>query len=259
MKNFGLIKDSFNTILSESIGNKGLDSKLVFKGYLKQIKENKVLRTQFLIYKNIEDKVEVNETKAIEFIKENISLMDKFSKKEIMEANELLASKIPSNFDFENGVYDNVELKELHENISELILTKKTPNTVGTIVETTLNIAKYINNNKARVITESSGIPTSLIANLAIEKYNEKYSSLNETQQKAVRLIVDSNEQARCDFFNESVKQCISQINDKLKDSDTSIKESLLSAKENLLDRKFNDNTFITDISKILELSEDLK
>jgi hypothetical protein len=258
MKNFGLIKDSYNTILSESIGSKRLNSKLLFKNYLKQIKENKVLRTQFLIYKNIEDMVEVNETKAIEYIRENISLMGKYTKQEILDANKLLESKIPTSLK-EGSVYTNVKVKELHENISILILTKKTASSVGEIVEATLKVAEYINNNQVKVINEDLGVPTSLISNIAVEKFNEKYISLNETERKVINLIMDSSVENRSTFFNESVKGCLTQINEKLKESDSSVKESLLLAKENLLDRKFNDTTFISDISKILELNEDLK
>lgn len=258
MKNFGLIKNSFNTILSESIGGTDLKSKSLFKNYLKQIKESEILKTQFLIYKNIEDKVEINETKAIEFVKENIALMQKYTKEEILGANELLESKIPSSLEVDN-VYDSETIKDLHENISKLILTKKTPDTVGGIVEATLNVAKYINNNETKVIKEDLGIPNSLLSNIAVEKFNEKYADLNESDKTVIKLVFESDANDRCDFFNESIKTCLGLINDKLKDADTSIKESLLAAKENLLEREFNDNAFVKDVSKILELSEDLK
>ena len=258
MKNFGLIKNSFNTILSESVGGKTLDSKKIFKKYLKDLRESEILKTQFLIYKNIEDKVELNESKAIEFVKSNIALMQKYTKKDILEANKLLESKIPSSLDLDN-VYVNNDLKVLHENISKLILTKNTPNTVDEIVETTLEVAKYINNNKVKEINEDLGIPNSLLSNIAVEKYNKKYENMTESQNEVVKLVIESDVDSRCNFFKKTVKKCISQINEKLKDSDVTIKESLLAAKENLLEREFSDETFIKDISKILELSEDLK
>lgn len=256
MKNFGQIKNSFNTILSESVGETRLESKTLFKGYLKQLRESDVLKTQFLIYKNIEDKIEVNETKAIEFVKENIALMQKYTKEEILEANKLLESKIPSSLE---NVYENDKLKTLHENISTLILTKKAPNTVGTIVETILEVAQFIKTNETKVINEDLGIPNSLLSNIAVDKYNEKYVGLTESHKKAIVLIMESDVAARLDFFKESIKGCLNQINEKLNESDATIKESLLAAKENLLEREFNDETFIKDISKILDLSEDLK
>ncbi len=73
MKNFGFIKSVYNELLSESISEKNSETKSVFKKYLKSIKENEILKTQFLIYKNIENKIEENEAKADENIKEIIN------------------------------------------------------------------------------------------------------------------------------------------------------------------------------------------
>lgn len=258
MKNFGLIKNCFNSILSENIGRNSTEVKALFKSYLKLIKENEILKTQFLIYKNIEDKIELSESNAVEFVKQNIALMSKFSNKEIKEANNLLESKIPSSFKLEEA-YVNEELKDLHENISKLILTNKSASNIDEIVEATLDVAKYINKNEARVITEDLGIPNSLLSNIAVDKFNEKYETLDESYKTAVKLIMESDIKARGEFFSESVKTCLGLINTKLKDSDSTVKESLLAAKENLLGREFNDETFVKDISKILELSEDLK
>ncbi len=94
MKNFGFIKTIYNDMLSEAISNKDVKRKKIFKTYIKKLKENEVLRTQFLIYKNIESKIEENETRIIEYIKENISLMNKFSKKQILNSNKKLAKGV---------------------------------------------------------------------------------------------------------------------------------------------------------------------
>ena len=56
MNNFGKIKDTFNLILSESIIKKDNKGKKIFISYLKELKENKTLKSQFLLYKNLSDK-----------------------------------------------------------------------------------------------------------------------------------------------------------------------------------------------------------
>jgi hypothetical protein len=118
MKNFGFIKTIYNDMLSEAISNKDVKRKKIFKTYLKKLKENEVLRTQFLIYKNIENKIEENETRIIEYIKENISLMDKFSKKQILNSNKKLAKGVSLKIE----AYKNNEvMKNLHENKKLLI------------------------------------------------------------------------------------------------------------------------------------------
>ena len=47
MENFGVIKDTFNTILAEAIILKNEEGKKLFNSYLKTLKENKELRKQY--------------------------------------------------------------------------------------------------------------------------------------------------------------------------------------------------------------------
>jgi hypothetical protein len=79
------------------------------------------------VVSNIEDKVESNREKATEFVKENIALFSKFDKKTILEANKNLSGFI--------GLKDvDYKHKDLHENISKLIFTNRTPKTVDVAV-----------------------------------------------------------------------------------------------------------------------------
>ena len=59
--NFGEIKYTYNSLLAESLSNNLSDGKVAFKKYIKSIKENAVLKTQFDIYYNLENKVESQE------------------------------------------------------------------------------------------------------------------------------------------------------------------------------------------------------
>ena len=79
MQNFGKIKNAFNELLAEGLSSKNPESKLLFKKYIKAIKENEILKTQFLVISNIENKVETNREKATEFVKENLALFSKFN------------------------------------------------------------------------------------------------------------------------------------------------------------------------------------
>lgn len=92
-KNFGHIKSVYNTLLSESVMSEDKSKKELFKNYVKSLKENEILKTQFLVYTNIEQKVEKDINKASMFVKENIDLFSKYSKKDIFEANSKLVEK----------------------------------------------------------------------------------------------------------------------------------------------------------------------
>jgi hypothetical protein len=255
MKNFGFIKTIYNDMLSEAISNKDVKRKKIFKTYLKKLKENEVLRTQFLIYKNIENKIEENETRIIEYIKENISLMDKFSKKQILNSNKKLAKGVSLKIE----AYKNNEvMKNLHENISYLIHTQKNAKTIDSIFESVSQISDYIKNNTKKKITESLGVSNEILTSVVVDKYNEKYKGLSEGSKKLINTILESSNSDKMKFFNKTIKDCLGIVNEQIVDADLLLKESLLSVKENLLNRVFNENSFEVDILKIFQLKKDL-
>ena len=259
--NFGQIKDVYNELLAESISTGNKKKKGLFKGYIKALKENEILKSQFFIYSNIQNKLEENESRAIEFIKENINLMNNFTKKEINEANKKLILDLV----FENDkLYStNTKIKELHENISKLITTKKSPSTISSLVETTQKVAQYIISNKKedKVIVE--GLDEVILSNkelgsLMVSKYNDRYADLSESEIKTVKFILESDESGRENFFKLNISECLKLVNTKLEESTDSFKETLLSLKESLLDREYKKESFEVDILKVLELKEDL-
>jgi hypothetical protein len=254
MQNFGKIKNKFNEILVEGVVSENKPNKLLFKEYVKTIKENEILKTQFLIYNNIENKIEENEFKATEFVKANIELLDKYTKKEIAEANLKLSIPIVWEKD------DEYSFKELHENITKLIFTKKTPENVDSIVEATSNIVGFIKNNKLKEVTEAIELPTSMVSTIMVDKYNEKYSNLSESDKSIVKAIMNSDNIQKKEIYSNTIKECLDLINDKLTESDLETKDRLLRVKEKLLNDKHEINEdFIPNISKLVELRDNLK
>lgn len=254
VQNFGKIKDGFNSILVESIITKDATKKEVFKKYLDTLKENEILKTQFLVYTNLENKVELDESKALCYVKENIDLFSKFKKKDIIEAN----SKLVNTVVFEQE--SNDEKSELYENISKLIFTNKNPNNIDEIVEATNKVVKYIIGNKQKVVNERIDLPNSMISSIMVDKYNEKYSSLDESEKQVLKVLIDSNDEQKKTVYTNIVRECIDLINEKLTTSDLETKDKLLRAKDKLLNDKQEVNEdFIKNISKLVELRGSLK
>lgn len=123
MVNFGIIKDTFNNILSESIIRKNDEGKKIFKKYLKLLKENKILKTQYFIYKNLEYKKFNQGTDAKFYIKENIDLLKKLDKEKINKNNKKLLFLLKD----EEMIIEN---SELYNHVDILVNTKKTPTTL---------------------------------------------------------------------------------------------------------------------------------
>lgn len=254
MQNFGIITNAFNGVLAEGLVSKDTNNKQIFKKYIKTIKENEVLRTQFLVYNNIENKIEENEFKANLFLQENIALVKKFSKKEIAKANQLLAN----NISIELGEsYTNAEL---HENISKLIFTDKTTSNIDTIVEATASIINFMKTNQPKEVNESIDLPSSMISTIMVDKYNEKYSTLDESERQILKALIDSDDDKKKEVYSVTLRECIDLIDGKLIESDLEAKDKLLRVKDKLLNDKQEVNEdFFKNISKLVELKNSLK
>lgn len=262
VQNFGKLKNMFNNMLVEGMVTKDNKSKDLFKSYVKSIKENEILRTQFLIYNNIENKIETNDFKATQFVQESISLMNKFSKDEIIKANSKLAESLLWEQEVDN------HLEELHENITTLIFTEKTPNTIDTIIEATAKVVDYIKNNKPKEVNESIELPVSMISTIMVDKYNEKYASLDESEKAVLKALIESDDNQKKEVYGNIVKECVDLINtslenysgEDLSENELKTKDKLLRVKEKLLNDKqeINEN-FYTNITRLVELRGSLK
>lgn len=253
MQNFGKIKNAFNGILVESFVGDKESNKNIFKTYIKTIRENEALKTQFLVYNNIENKIEENEFKANLFLQENIALLNKFSKKDLLEANIKLAKSIS----IEDESY---EKQELHENLSELIFLKKTSKNIDAIVEATSKIIIHMKNNKLKLVKEAIELPNSMLSTIMVEKYNERYSTLDENEKEILKVLIESTDDQKQEVYKKTLKECIDLINENLKEADLNAKDKLLQVKEKLLNDTIEVNeNFFKNISKLVELKSSLK
>lgn len=250
-KNFGTIKSAYNSMLVDSVVSKDDTKKQAFKKYVKAIKENEILRAQFLIYNNIENKIESDVNKAIEYVKENISLLIKFNKKAIFEANSKLVTSV---------LFESAEKSELYDNITKLIFTKRSPETIDSICEATEAVAKHILTNKPKEVTDIIELPNSMITTIMVDKYNQTYADLDESEKKVLKTLIDSTDEEKSEVYSELIRECIDLIDAKFGSSNLDGKEKLLKVKDKLLkDTKVITEDFPKNISKLVELRESLK
>jgi len=254
MQNFGKIKNAFNDIFAESITDKNVEKRKVVKRFIKAISESKILKAQFLIYNNIEARVDENQFSANLFVTENINLLNKFSKDEIMTENNKLVNMSQMVKERLESEYDK---KELHESISYLIFDENSPSSIHETTKRRMSVITHINENVEKEINETPEVPTSLLANLAVDKFNEKYADLTEDEHKVLNVILEAgNDEGKEKVFKDTIKSCIDSVNDRLQES--SNKEKLLSVKERLLSTEYISETFSDDISKLLDLKRTL-
>ena len=255
MKNFGELKNRFNEILAESVVKKDEAGKKTFGKYIKMLKENEILKTQYHIFDNIENKYFEDKSDAKDYIKENISLLSKYSRKQIVEANSKLAGMIS----FEGG--EDYDGKELHDNITNLIFTDKKAETLDSITESINLLRNHMTTQRIdeSELTEKIDLPPSVISKMVVNRFNTKYEDISEGEKRIIKSIINGSEEDKKNLYVEMVRDCVDTIDSKLDESDIELKGKLLSAKDKLLRMSYNEETYNTDISKIYNLKQSVE
>tara|TARA_R110000824_G_scaffold400247_1_gene607355 strand:- start:503 stop:1276 length:774 start_codon:yes stop_codon:yes gene_type:complete len=252
MNNFGKIKDTFNLILTESIIKKDSEGKKLFISYLKELKENKSLKSQFLLYKNLSDKKFINESDAKYYIKENIELLKKLDKKEINSGSKKLVSLLEG----KELVKENIEL---YNHINVLVETKKTASSIDKIQESINYITKKMMEVDEEEVEqyESLNLPPSVLTKLAINRFNLKYSDITESEKKIIKSVLNGTDENKEDVYVNLKKECIDLIDSKLNENtDLDMKDKLLRVKDKLLSMTYNPDEYVGDIDKVYQLKQ---
>jgi hypothetical protein len=258
MQNFGKIKNVFNSLLIEGVLKKDDASKKLFKKYVKTIKESEILKTQFLVYSNIENKVDSDAFSANMFISENIKLLEKYTPSEIIKENKKLANLLNNSV---GKLDEEYELSKLHESLSNLIITKRTPKNVEKITEEIKNITSFILSNNPKEVSESFNLPVSVLSKIMIEKYNQKYSAIEKEEKEILKTLINSNVDSKKELYSKITNECIGLIDNLLKESNEESTQKLKSVKERLVEDAtvFKQENFLIKISKLIELKNNLK
>jgi hypothetical protein len=255
MKNFGEIKNRFNEIMLESVIKKDDAGKKTFGKFIKMLKENEILKTQYYVYDNIENKYFDNSADAKDYIKENISLLSKYTKKQIMEANAKLAGMV--SFDGDS----DYEGKDLHDHIATLIFTDKTPKTLDTLQESINTLRNHMTSERLNESeeVEKVDLPPSVLTKMVVGRFNSKYDDISEGEKKILKSILNGSAEDKKNVYTDLVRECIDMIDGKLNESDIDLKGKLLSAKDKLLRMSYNQETYNSDISKIYNLKQSIE
>lgn len=258
MQNFGKIKNAFSEILAEGIASNDVAKKTLFKKYLKTLKESNILKTQFLVYENIENTIESDQFTANLIVSENLSLLDKYNRKDLIAENKKLLSLSKEVAVKINETYDE-NLQTLHESISKLIFLGKNASTINEVTENRKKVLSFVNTNKPKTIQESYNVPTSMLSSILVEKYNERYSELTETEKEVIKVLVESDDSQKIELYSKIIRECIDLIDSKLTESDLDTKDKLLKVKDKLLRNTIEvSEDFSKNISKLIDLKKTL-
>lgn len=255
MQNFGELNHTLMEFLAEGVAANKETNKKLFKKFMRILKENKVLKDEFLVYNNLQTKLDENENRINEFIQENIKLMEGYSKKQIEEANGKLAELVAS----ANIEHPENPFAKLHEAIHQLMVEKRNLKNVDARLDAKTVIAEHIKNNKPISKGTEDYMPTDLMAKIMVNNFNKKYEKLNEDTKSILKQIINSPVEDREAIFVGLVRECVDLVNENITEADLTIKEKLLSTKDKLLRLKYDGETFISEAAKLLDLKTTLK
>lgn len=255
MNNFGNIKDTFKSIVVESIIRKDDKGKKLFSKFLKTIKENKTLKDQYLIYSNLQNTKFDDPVQAREFVKENISLLKNLNKNQITKGNDFFLKLLKGN----KIIKEN---DSFYKDILFLTESEITPSNVKKVNESTNNIVRLMLQKEEveEVIRETIDLPPSVLTKLAVNKFNSRYSDISESEKEIIKTVLNGSNEDKENIYKKLKRECIDTINNKLNESsDLDLKDKLLKVKDKLLNTNYSLDTFSTDISKIYDLKESIK
>lgn len=255
----GLVKSTTSLYLNESKVNNDL------KDFLKIVKSSPVLTLEYIIYKNIENKHIPDDVLATRYIDENISLLKKYSKKEILNENEKLSI-------FQKEYEISKEKQNLYESISTIILENTPDNTyknVDKIHGAFENVLTYIKTNKKEnELNENKSLfeeykdkylNIDFIFNNAIKKFNDKYSHLSEGEKRILKVFIKEDIGEKEKLFNSLINETLEKVNNLLLTEESAdISNKLQKVKEKITEMKFNEETVVDDIVKVNNLKESL-
>jgi hypothetical protein len=94
-----------------------------------------------------------------------------------------------------------------------------------------------------------------MLSSILVQKYNEKYSELTETEKNVIKVLIESTDEEKIELYTKITRECIDLIDNKLTESDLDAKDKLLRVKDKLLRNKVELNEdFSKNISKLVDL-----
>jgi len=274
--NFGAIKDTIYKFASKQLVNE--DTKTpILQIFLKEVKENAILKLQYLIYKNLESGHYKKERLAERYVQQNLKLIENFNWSDILAANKQLRFNLLA----EGHVEGSAGKTELYEHIHTLIrsVTQKGFTDIDRAQEAYDFVLENLMKEKVETpITESvktenevdhpKFLSWKFVTQLALNDLENEFQTLNENEQEVVSILlspVENKMNYLKDLKNENLEQIdsiMSKHNDTpdadLSSTLTGFKFKINSLKESVMDPSQIDEAIINLVElKSMLSSED--
>ena len=251
--NFGVLNHIFEERLPELFRN----NKKAVREVIKLIKEDKNLSAQFDFYNNIRNyKGKITEMiDPVQFLSNFNAVIEKhklIDKDTIIESNRKLRKVLKENNVVPTEFIDE-ESMSLYGAGHNLLTKKQSLKNMVTLTESINSVENYMNKHKNDIVKEQVD-PDKLI-----KEFKEKLKeTLTESEMSFVQEITDWRspiaEQRKEKLFNKFKNECIDKVNEMLKEDAGNVE--LEGLKKQLEEQKFNKDSIVQDIAKLLEIRD---
>lgn len=268
--NLGIVKTSLLTNLNETAS---------IKQFVNLLKESSLLKLEYSIYDNIENKHIPNEDLAIKYIDENIKLLkDAGYTRELFEAENKKFLSLVEGVQFAN-TYKKELFEKLHTLLYESLPGKKVTN-VNKLHDAFSYVLEYVKTNEPKVITESNNLvenidlPTQFggvgyIVGKSITEFNKKYVTLlTEEEMMVLESVIAESKSAKETTFNLIKENAIAFFNEfitelKSKEDQADLHEqseiqTYVNRTNQSIDTinkmQFNETTYMNDVVKLIDI-----
>jgi hypothetical protein len=241
--NFGALKDtvyklSCKEIVSES--NKDSKKENSLTKFIKKLKEEPLLKVQYMIFENLTKGHFESERLAERYINENMSLAEKLDWNKLLEVNKIMRKEILD----EHFVQGSDGFEDLYEAIHTLIESRSNiaysnVNKSHESYETILSHLQREMSDSSRKEEETNDMPKFLswryVNEHAVSNFNKRYKHLSDSDKKVFKVLVSSDE-VKIKYAEDLKSECLSMVEkaiieegdsflDKFKDKLNSIKD----------------------------------
>lgn len=253
--NIGVANLIISNKLKESYFNDKLseESKKLITDFFNVIKNSPILQLEFKIFNNLENKNIENDLTATRYIDSNIKLFEVYTTSEIInehkklnkflnEEVELDSDKIKLYNAIDNLIIesikdnDNIDIDCIHESFTTVLNHIKSPK------------KQLDGNDDIKLINED-------VIEIAVNKFNEKYETLNETDKNLLKRLIKSNNKEKQELL-ENYKTENLVILERV--NNNSIEDKITKTIQKIREMSYNSKTIDDDIISLHELKKDL-
>jgi hypothetical protein len=255
--NIGVANLVISKKLKDSYFNHSLieESKKLTTDFFDVVKGSPILQLEFKVFNNLENKHIENDLAATRYIDSNIKLFEIYTINEIdkerEKLNEFLTEDISDQdqkrVNLYNAIdaliteslndYDKIDVDAMHESFNLVLNHIKTPK-AQTLTE----------NVDAKPIDEE-------VLEIAIEKFNEKYDTLNEGDKNLLKRLINSSDKDKETLLEEYKTDSLNILEGIQKDK---AEEKITKAIQKIKEMKYNSKTVNDDIISLHELKKEL-